>query len=707
MKLAKTTLAAAAIASIAACTTKTEDNPLLTDYGTPFNIPPFEKIEYRHYMPAIERGIEEHNAEIAAIVADTAAPTWENTILALDNAGLTLSRVALVMYNLSSSDNTEEMQTITEQAMPLLSAHDDEVGMNPALFARIRQVYDNREALNLDTAQMRLLEKTYRGFVRSGALLSPADQETLKQVNTDLTKVTLNFSNTLLAAVKDAEVVVDSREELAGLDETTISGAAEEAKARGKEGKYVLTLDYAVRQNVLTNCDNRDVRRRMYETYIALATDSAHNNLTRIDTIVHLRQRKAELLGFRNYAAFKCDNVMSKTPEAAIELLMKLWEPAVRKVREEVADMQTYANNHRAEGEDLGLIIEPWDYQYFAEKVKGERYALTESDTQPYFELGNVIEKGIFNMAQRLYGVTFSEIKDAPKYDADLRVYEVKDADGSHLAVYMLDPYKRPTKVQGAWMTEFQSACDYDGIVERPIVINVMNYTKPSAGKPCLLTLDEVQTLFHEFGHGLQGMLTKAKYRSQAGTGVDRDCVELPSQINEKWATEPELLAEYALHYETGEPMPQALIDKLQASAKHNQGFMTCELAGAALLDLMWHTAPITDERIDAQDFEHRVAEQLGVPREMQFRYRSSYFKHIFSDEGYAAGYYTYLWADVLVSDAYDLFRQNGAFDPATATLFRQCILEPGDSRDAMERFVRFRGHKPSPDALLRDRGLN
>ena len=707
MKLAKTTLAAAAIASIAACTTKTEDNPLLTDYGTPFNIPPFEKIEYRHYMPAIERGIEEHNAEIAAIVADTAAPTWENTILALDNAGLTLSRVALVMYNLSSSDNTEEMQAITEQAMPLLSAHDDEVGMNPALFARIRQVYDNREALNLDTAQMRLLEKTYRGFVRSGALLSPADQETLKQVNTDLTKVTLNFSNTLLAAVKDAEVVVDSREELAGLDETTISGAAEEAKARGKEGKYVLTLDYAVRQNVLTNCDNRDVRRRMYETYIALATDSAHNNLTRIDTIVHLRQRKAELLGFRNYAAFKCDNVMSKTPEAAIELLMKLWEPAVRKVREEVADMQTYANNHRAEGEDLGLIIEPWDYQYFAEKVKGERYALTESDTQPYFELSNVIEKGIFNMAQRLYGVTFSEIKDAPKYDADLRVYEVKDADGSHLAVYMLDPYKRPTKVQGAWMTEFQSACDYDGIVERPIVINVMNYTKPSAGKPCLLTLDEVQTLFHEFGHGLQGMLTKAKYRSQAGTSVDRDCVELPSQINEKWATEPELLAEYALHYETGEPMPQALIDKLQASAKHNQGFMTCELAGAALLDLMWHTAPITDERIDAQDFEHRVAEQLGVPREMQFRYRSSYFKHIFSDEGYAAGYYTYLWADVLVSDAYDLFRQNGAFDPATATLFRQCILEPGDSRDAMELFVRFRGHKPSPDALLRDRGLN
>ena len=707
MKLAKTTLAAAAIASIAACTTKTEDNPLLTDYGTPFNIPPFEKIEYRHYMPAIERGIEEHNAEIATIVADTAAPTWENTILALDNAGLTLSRVALVMYNLSSSDNTEEMQAITEQAMPLLSAHDDEVGMNPALFARIRQVYDNREALNLDTAQMRLLEKTYRGFVRSGALLSPADQETLKQVNTDLTKVTLNFSNTLLAAVKDAEVVVDSREELAGLDETTISGAAEEAKARGKEGKYVLTLDYAVRQNVLTNCDNRDVRRRMYETYIALATDSAHNNLTRIDTIVHLRQRKAELLGFRNYAAFKCDNVMSKTPEAAIELLMKLWEPAVRKVREEVADMQAYANSHRAEGEDLGLIIEPWDYQYFAEKVKGERYALTESDTQPYFELGNVIEKGIFNMAQRLYGVTFSEIKDAPKYDADLRVYEVKDADGSHLAVYMLDPYKRPTKVQGAWMTEFQSACDYDGIVERPIVINVMNYTKPSAGKPCLLTLDEVQTLFHEFGHGLQGMLTKAKYRSQAGTGVDRDCVELPSQINEKWATEPELLAEYALHYETGEPMPQSLIAKLQASAKHNQGFMTCELAGAALLDLMWHTAPITDERIDAQDFEHRVAEQLGVPREMQFRYRSSYFKHIFSDEGYAAGYYTYLWADVLVSDAYDLFRQNGAFDPATATLFRQCILEPGDSRDAMELFVRFRGHKPSPEALLRDRGLN
>ncbi|MCF0189417.1 MAG: M3 family metallopeptidase, partial [Bacteroidaceae bacterium] len=692
----------AAMLTLAACTPSNKsDNPFLNEYGTPFGIPPFEKITYDHYMPALQEGISRHNAEIDAIIADTAAPDWQNTILALDNSGSLLNNVATVIYALASSDNTAEMMSLSEEAMPLISAHGDEVGMNQALFDRIRQVYDKRDALNLDTAQMRLLEKTYKNFVRSGALLSPADKDTLKSINNELTKTYLNFTNTLLAANKSAEVVVTDKAQLAGLSEATIQAAAEEAKTRGKaEGTYVLTVDAPVRLDVLSNCDNRDVRRQMYETYTNLATDSAHNNSANIDRILRLRQRKAELLGYKNFAAFKCEKVMSKTPEAAYALLMQLWTPSVAKVKEEVADMKAIA----------GFDIEPWDYYYYAEKVKAQRFALTENDTKPYFELSNVINKGIFNLAKRLYGITFTEVTDAPKYNPEVTVYELKDAKGEHVAIFMIDPYTRPTKVQGAWMSEFRNSCDYtvngQRTLVRPIIFNVLNFAKPAPGQPCLLTLDEVQTVFHEFGHALQGMLTRASYYGQAGTNVDRDCVELPSQINEKWATEPELLKDYALHYQTGEPMPQELIDKLLAAGKHNQGFMTCELAGAALLDLEWHMASFGAEPIDAVAFESQVAAKLGKPREVQFRYRSPYFKHIFGDEGYAAGYYTYLWADVLVSDGYDLFRQNGPFDPATAQSYLHNILEPGDSRDAMELFVRFRGHQPSPEALLRDRGL-
>lgn len=682
-------IAAAAILGMSACTQNTETNPLLAEYETPFNIPPFEKIQYAHYMPAIEKGIETHNEEIQAIIANEAEPDWYNTILALDNSGQLLQRVSAVVYALGSSDNTAEMQAISEKALPMISAHQDEVGMNAKLFERIRSVYDRRETLGLDTAQMRLLEKTYKRFVRLGALLGKEDQEKLKEINSQITSSCLNFSNTLLAATKAARVV----------DEAT-----------GKE----YTVDAAVRLDVLTNSDNRALRQKMYETYTTLATDEEHNNSRNIDTILRLRQQKAELLGFRNYAEYQCDNVMSKTPEAAYDLLMQIWLPAVAKVKAEVADMQRLA----------GHTIEPWDYYYYAEKVKAQRYNLTENDTKPYFELNNVLHKGIFNLAKKLYGIDIVEVKDAPRYNPEVTVYELKDAKGEHVAIFMFDPYARDTKVQGAWMSEFQGACNYGfteeeqakgvaPVQQRPIVFNVLNLAKPAKGEPCLLTKDEVETIFHEFGHALQGMLTRAHYRGQAGTNVDRDCVELPSQINEKWATEPELLREYALHYATGDPMPQELMDKLLAAGKHNQGFITCELAGAALLDLEWHMAAIGASYkpgnkmvVDAVDFERQVAEKLGLPYEVQFRYRSPYFKHIFGDNDYAAGYYTYLWADVLVSDGYDLFRQNGPFDKATADLYRQCILEAGDSEDAMDLFVKFRGHKPSPAALLRDRGL-
>lgn len=684
-------MTAATMAALCGCGMTTNDNPFLTDYNTPFNIPPFESIKYEHYMPALEQGIEMHNQEIAAIVGNEEVPTWENTILALDNSGQLLTNVMKVIFALGSSDNTPEMIAISEKALPMYAAHQGEIGMNADLFARIRAVYDKKETLGLDEAQTRLLEKTYKGFVRSGALLSAEQQDTLKSINTQLTTACLKFSNTLLAATKAARVK----------DETT-----------GRE----YTVDAAVRLDVLTNSDNRELRRRMYETYINLATDAEHNNSDNIDTILRLRQRKARLLGFANYAAYQCDNVMSKTPEAAYDLMLQIFNASVAKVKEDVCDMERLLKDDMRKqqtDENSGVVendkvwrLEPWDYYYYAEKVKAERYNLTENDTKPYFELNNCVQKGIFSLAKRLYGIEITEVKDAPKYNPEVQVYELKDEQGEHVAIFMFDPYARDTKGQGAWMSEFRGACNQSGVVERPIVYNVLNLKKPAEGEPCLLTLDEVQTLFHEFGHALQGMLTRAQYRGQAGTNVDRDAVELPSQINEKWATEPELLSEYALHYQTGEPMPTELVEKLLAAGTHNQGFITCELAGAALLDLEWHTAEIGEEKIDAVAFEKQVAEKLGLPREIQFRYRSPYFKHIFGDDEYAAGYYTYLWADVLVSDGYDLFRENGPFDRATADSYRENILEPGDSRDAMESFVRFRGHRPSPAALLRDRGL-
>jgi len=677
-------------------------NPFMQPYATPYGIPPFELISIDDYLPAFREGIARQKKEVAAIVSNPQKPTFANTIEALDNSGELLEKVMLVFSSLDETMSTPEMVAVAEKAYPMYSAYADEMSMDPGLFARVKYLYDNREKMNLTTPQRRAIETRYKNFTRNGALLSAVDQAKLKELNSELTDLYLQFNKNLLNATNAFSIVVDDPARLAGLPASSVAVAAEEAQNRGLgEGKWVFTLHAPSRLPLLQYAADRDLRRQMYEGYTSLASSGEYDNSPVINKIVKARIAKAKLLGFDNYAAYMTDNVMAKTVDNAENLLMRIWRPAVKRVREEVADMQAIVNE-----EGGNFTIAPWDYYYYAEKVRQKKYALDEDEVRQYFAVDSV-RKGIFTMADRLYGVHFTEMPDAPKYHPEVKVYDVTDSNGEHVAVFMTDYFPRASKRQGAWMSIFKEAyVKPDGTSERPIVYNVGNFSKPTADAPSLLTLDEVATMFHEFGHGLHGMLTRARYKSQAGTNVDRDFVELPSQIHEHWALEPELLKEYAHHYRTGEVIPDSLIAKLAAARHHNQGFATTELAGAALLDLYWGKLTETDGNIDVAAFERNVAEQLGMPAEVQFRYRSPYFKHIFGSDGYASGYYTYLWAEVLDTDGFELFKEKGIFDSETARAFRENVLEAGGSEDPMTLFVRFRGHQPTPDALLRNRGL-
>ncbi len=702
--LIRAALIAAVLTTPMAMTAETQRaNPFMQPYGTKYDIPPFEKIQYSDYMPAVEKGIADRRAEIKAIADNPAEPTFENTILAMEKSGRLLSRVMRVFGSLSETDNTPEIQELSEVILPMVSTASDEISMDPKLFARVKSLYDRRADLGLKPYEVRAIELSYKDFVRNGALLSDADKQKLMDINKELTDLFLKFNKNLLAATNSFELVVDNKADLAGIPAGIVATAATEAKERGKEGKWVFTLHAPSRLPVLKYADSRDIRKQMYNGYINLASQAPYDNRPIIGDIVKIRARKAALLGYKDFASYMTDNVMAKTPQAATDLLMKIWTPAVNRANEEVAEMTEYA---RAEGKDI--TIEPWDYYYDAEKVRAKKFDLDENEVSAYFPLDNV-RKGIFTLAERLYGVKFTEMPDAPKYNPEVIVYDVTDAKtGEHVAVFMTDYFPRATKRQGAWMDELKSSfVDPDGTVERPIIYNVGNFTRPTGDTPALLTLDEVETMFHEFGHGLHGMLSRAKLRSQSGTSVDRDFVELPSQITEHWAMEPELLKEFAHHYKTGEVIPTELINKLQAASTHNQGFTTTELAGAALLDLEWGALnPSESDVIDVDAFEKQVAEKLGMPSQIAYRYRSPYFKHVFGSDGYASGYYTYLWAEVLDTDGFELFAQKGIFDPETARSFKENILEMGGSEDPMELYVRFRGHQPSVDALLRNRGL-
>lgn len=695
-------MAAIALAAQGPASAASHVNPFLTPYDTPFQIPPFERIEISNYLPALKEGIRQQKEEIEAIVNNPQKPTFDNTILAMEKSGELSSRVMSVFGSLSECMSSPEMESVAEEFFPLYSAANDEIMMNDKLFARVKTIYDNLDKLKLDGPQRRAVEESYREFVRNGALLSPEKKEELKKLNNTLTELYLKFNKNLLNATNAFSIVVDNKDELAGLPASTVALAADEAASRGLKGKWVFTLHAPSRLPVLQFADNRDLRRKMYQGYTTLASSGQYNNYPIIGEIVKTRAKKAKLLGYPDFASYMTANVMAKNPQNAENLLMEIWKPAIKKVSEEVSEMQTLADK-----EGANLTIEPWDYYYYAEKVRRAKYALDEDEVKEYFQVDSVA-KGIFAMAHRLYGVNFTPLPDAPRYNPDVKVYEVTDANGEHVAVFMTDYFSRPSKRQGAWMDNFQiSYRDPDGKVQRPIVYNVCNFAKPTGDTPSLLSMDDVETMFHEFGHGLHGMLTRAALRSQSGTNVDRDFVELPSQIHEHWAFEPELLKQYARSYKTGKVIPDTLVRKIEAAATHNQGFTTTELAGAALLDLAWGKLnPVDGENIDVEAFEKSVAAKLGMPSQVTYRYRSPYFKHVFGSDGYASGYYTYLWAEVLDTDGFELFKEKGVFDPATAKTFMETVLEKGGSEDPMALYVNFRGHEPNVKALLRNRGL-
>ena len=678
---------------------ETHANPFLQSYTNKYKIPPYEQIQTSDFIPAIKAGIEEQKQNIFSITANRAVPDFDNTILPLENLSPILDRVAGVFYHYDGALSNDEFAAMAEEAIPLLNEANNQVYLNQQLFDKIKAVYDRRNEMGLDPVKKRVVEKYYRMFAEQGAALPEDKKKELIKVNDELAKLFIRFNKNLLNATNSFFVTVYDQNDLAGLPESSIAVAAEEAKKRGLDGLWVFTLHAPSRLPVLQNADNRGLREAIYKGYTTLASYGENNNYPIIQEIVKLRAEKAKIMGFDTFAQMMTSRVMAKTPEAASELLLKVFEPAVQRSKEEVADMQAIVDAEKG-----GFKIAPWDYYYYAEKVKKQKYDLDEAEVRPYFSLENVLN-GLFTAAEKLYGIKMVELPDAPKYMDEVTVYEVVDSKtGEHIAIFMTDYFPRATKRQGAWMEQLQSSGLYEDGNRRPIVYNVGNFTPPAGDTPSLLTVDEVETTFHEFGHALQAILSQAPYRSIAGTNVDRDFVEMCSQINEHWAFSPELLKTYAKHYKTGETIPDELIAKLNNASKFNQGFITTELAGAALLDLEWGA---TDGNgIEVPTFEAQVAEKIGMPEEITFRYRSPYFKHIFGDDGYASGYYTYLWSQVLEADAWELFEQKGIFDPETAASFKATILETGDTEEPMVLFERFRGHKPDPDALLRLRGF-
>lgn len=676
------------------------ENPLLKPYPTKYEIPTYSEIQLDDFIPAIKAGIEEQDRNMMNIIRNRSVPDFDNTIVPLENLSPILERAASVFYHYQSALATPEFAKIADEAIPLLNDAANRVNLNQPLFQRIQDLYENRDNRGMNDVQKRLVEKYYRSFAERGAALPEDKKQELIRINDELAKLFIQFNKNLLNATNAFYVLVENEDELAGLSAATVAVAAEEAKKRGNEGKWAFTLHAPSRLPVLSSADNRELRRKIYEGYTSLASAGDFNNIPVIEQIIKLRAEKAKVMGFDNFAQMMTSRVMAKTPEAAENLLMQVFTPAVQRAAEEVADMQAYVNAHGGD-----FKIAPWDYYYYAEKVKAQKYDFDESQIRPYFSVENVIN-GLFGAAEQLYGIKMVEMPDAPKYMDQVTVYDVVDAKtGEHISVFMTDFFPRDSKLQGAWMEQLQSAGLYEnGEMKRPIVYNVGNFTPPTADTPSLLSIDEVETTFHEFGHALQGMLTRAPYKSLAGTNVDRDYVEMCSQINEHWAFSPELLRQYARHYQTGEIIPDSLINKLTASSKFNQGFVTTELAGAALLDLAW--GKHNGENVDVVAFEKEIADKIGMPEEITFRYRSPYFKHIFGDDGYASGYYTYLWSQVLEADAWEKFLQNGIFDPETAASFKKNILESGDTEDAMVLFERFSGHKPDPHALLRLRGF-
>ena len=672
------------------------ENPFFSEYQTPFKVPPFDQIQSDHFMPAFEKGMEEHKKEIEAIANNEEAPTFENTVAAMVYSGGLLDKVSYVFYGLRSANTSDELQQIAKEVSPKMSSHRDEISLNSALFERISKVYKNRDQFDLNKEESYMLENIYQSFVRNGANLSDADKEKLKEINKELSMLTLQFGQNELKETNSYEMVIEDEANLAGLPESVIQTAAETAARKGMEGKWVFTTHKPSMIPFLQYAKNRDLRETLYKAYLNRGNnDNEYDNKEIVSKVADLRVKKAHLLGYETYADYQLQTRMAKKPENVMDLLNKLWDAALPVAKQERKEMQAIIDK---EGKDFEL--KSWDWWYYAEKLRKQKYNLDDSELRPYFSLDNV-RQGAFDVATNLYGITFEEIKEIPKPHPDARVWEVKEDDGSHVGLLYMDFHPRASKNGGAWCGSYRSHhMTQDGEEIAPVKTVVCNFTTPTENKPALLSMDEVETLFHEFGHALDGLFAENTYPR---TSVARDFVELPSQIMEHWATQPKVMKDYAKHYETGEAIPDELIKKIENSSYFNQGFANVEYLAASLLDMAYHTMEEPKD-VQTMEFEKAYLNSIGLIPEIEPRYHSTYFGHIMG--GYSAGYYSYIWSAVLDNDAFEAFEENGIYDQETAAAFRTLLAENG-TKDPMQLYIDFRGRKPKEDALLRNRGLN
>jgi len=675
-------------------------NPFFSEYKTPFQVPPFDLIETEHFMPAFEEGMKQQENAIAEISTQTAAPTFENTVEALETSGELLTKVCAVFFNLASANTSPEIENISQVIAPKLSEHGDDVYLNAALFERIKTLNNKQDDLNLNQEQKRLLEKTYKAFVRSGANLDAEQQVKMRGINKELSVLTVQFGQNLLAETNAFELVTDNPEDLSGLPSSLIAAAASSAANAGKEASWRFTLHNPSVMPFLQYAENRELREQMFKAYINRCNhDDERDNKAIVSRIATLRAERAQLLGYKTHAEYVLEESMAKTPDQAYDLLNRLWKAALPVAKLEASEMQRVMDK-AGKGEQL----EGWDWSFYADQVRKEKYNYDAEELRPYFKLENVRD-GIFMVVQKLYGLTFTEIKEIPKYHPDIIAYEVKEADGSHTGIFYMDFHSRTSKRGGAWMTSYRKQSVKHGKPVSPIVSNVCNFAKPAGDEPALLTADEVETFFHEFGHALHGLLSNVKYETLSGTSVPRDFVELPSQVMEHWAFEPEVLKFYAKHYQTGEVIPTELVEKMKNASKFNQGFGTVEYLAASFLDIRYHTLE-AGEKVETSSFEKEKMDELGLIRQIPPRYRSTYFQHIFSG-GYSAGYYSYIWSEVLDSDAFAAFKEAGdIFDQRIAGSFRQNILAKGGTEEPMTLYKAFRGREPDVKYLLKNRGL-
>lgn len=674
-------------------------NPLFGAFETPFQVPPFDLIREEHFLPAFKEGMEREREEVDAIATNSDAPTFSNTIEALDYSGAFLTRVGNIFSNLTSAQTNDELQEIAREVTPLLSKHSDDILLDPGLFQRVKSVYEQKDSLNLTPEQDRLLDKYYKRFVRGGANLGETEQVRMREINEALSMLTLEFGENILEENNIFKMVLDDRADLAGLPDAVISAASEAAASAGHEGKWIFTIRKPSLIPFLQFSERRELREKMLKAYITKgANGNELDNKSILSRIAALRVERANLLGYSSHADFVLDENMAKVPANVYDLLNQLWEPALAMAQQEGRDMQAMID-----AEDGGFKLEAWDWWYYAEKIKKARYDLDDEQLRPYFMLDNVRD-GAFDLATRLFGITFEEILDIPKYHEEVRAFEVKESDGSHIGVLYTDYFPRTGKRSGAWMNSFRKQMKENGRNVTPVILNCGNFSRPTGDQPALISLEETLTLFHEFGHALHGLLSDCTYPSQSGTSVPRDFVELPSQIMENWATEPEVMKSYARHYQTGEPIPDELIEKIKNAGLFNQGFATVEYLAASFLDMDWHTLSEAVE-MDADEFENKSMEKIGLMPEIVVRYKSSYFNHIFSG-GYSSGYYSYIWAEVLDADAFQAFKETSLYDQEVARSYRENILERGGTEDPMTLYVRFRGSEPSIDALLTRRGF-